>query len=126
MSPFHKQSDQDPSVASSIIAKTSSTSWPAVRLADRAQQLGLEDELALLVLLAALVGLVVLPAHRLLALAAGDVAHDVAARGHVALAGLAHVDVDHRVEKEGFAVLAAEVLESCVLAVVGGGVEGTS
>lgn len=64
------------------------------RSGDVTQELGLEDELALLVLLGSLVGLVVLPAHRLLALAAGDVADDVAAGGHVALRGLASVDVD--------------------------------
>lgn len=85
---------------------------PVARSADGAQEFSLEDELALLVLLAALVGLVVLPADRLLALAARDVAHDVAARGHVALAGLARLDVDDGVEEEGLAVLAAEVLQS--------------
>lgn len=78
---------------------------------DSTQELGLQDELALLVLLTRLVRLIVLPADRLLALAAGDVAHNVAARRHVALAGLAHFDVDDGVEEEGFAVLAAEVLD---------------
>lgn len=74
------------------------------------QKLSLEYEFALLVLLARLVSLVVLPADRLLALAAGDVAHDVAAGRHVALAGLARFDVDDGVKKEGFAMLATEVL----------------
>lgn len=79
-------------------------------LADVAEQLGLEDELALLVFLARLVGLVVLPADRLLALLAGDVADDVAPRRHAALRRLARVDVDDRVEQVSFAVLTAEVL----------------
>lgn len=77
-------------------------------------QLLLQDILALLVLLRALVRAVVLPAHDLLALATADVADDVAAGNHVALAGLAELDVDDAVEEEGFAVLAAEVLCTCV------------
>lgn len=81
-------------------------------LADVAEQLGLEDELALLVLLARLVGLVVLPSDRLLALLARDVAHDVAPRRHAALRRLARVDVDDRVEQVGLAMLTAEVLFS--------------
>ncbi len=80
------------------------------RLADVAQQLGLEDELALLVLLGALERLIVLPPHRLLALAAHDVADNVAARRHVALARLARVDVDHRIEEVRLAMLSSEVL----------------
>lgn len=79
-------------------------------LADITQQLGLEDELALLVLLARLVGAVVLPAHRLLALLARDVPHDMPASRHAALRRLARVHVDDRVEEVGLAVLAAEVL----------------
>lgn len=79
--------------------------------ADVAEQLGLEDELALLVLLAVLVRLVVLPADRLLALLAGNVAHDVAARRHVTLARLAGVDVDHVVEEIRLTMLTAEVLQ---------------
>ena len=51
-------------------------------------ELTLEDELALLVFLAGLVGLVVLPADRLLALSAVYIAHDVAARRHVPLVGV--------------------------------------
>ena len=83
-------------------------------LGDGAQQLGLEDELALLVLLASLVGLVVFPAHRLLALGAVDVADNVAAGGHVALVGVGLGDVDDVVEEIGLAMLAAEVLAAAV------------
>jgi hypothetical protein len=79
----------------------------------RAEQLRLENELALLVLFASLISLVVLPADRLFALAAVDVAYDVAAGGHVALVGLGFADVDDAVEEVRFAVLAAEVL-SCI------------
>lgn len=79
-------------------------------LADDVEQLGLENELALLVLLGRLVGLVVLPADDLVADAAGDVADDVAAGGHVTLARLGALDVDDGVEEVGLAVLAAEVL----------------
>lgn len=77
---------------------------------DIAKPLRLEDELALLVLLARLVRLVVLPPDRLLALPARNVPHNVPPRRHVALARLARVDVDHRVEEVCLAVLAAEVL----------------
>lgn len=79
-------------------------------LADHAQQLALEDELALLVLLRGLVRLVVLPADRLAAAPAGDVANDVTARRHVALRRFQGVDVDHHLEEVSLAVLAAEVL----------------
>lgn len=78
-------------------------------LGDHAQQLRLEDELALLVALRGLEGAVVFPAHRLVAALAHDVAHDVPACRHVALCGVAGGDVDDRVEEVGFAVLAAEV-----------------
>lgn len=57
------------------------------QLIHRTEQLGLEYELALLVLLARLVRLVVLPPDRLLALPARDVPHDVPARRHVAFRG---------------------------------------
>ena len=77
-----------------------------------AKQLGLQDVLPLLVLLARLERLVVLPAHRLLALAARDVPHDVPARRHVTLAGVARRDVDDVVKEVCFAVLAAEVLHA--------------
>lgn len=80
------------------------------KLIHRAEQLGLEYELAFLVLLARLVRLVVLPAHRLLALPAHDVAHNVPARRHVALRGVGLRDVHDAAEEVGFAVLAAEVL----------------
>ena len=76
-----------------------------------AQELRLQDKLALLVLLARLVGLVVLPAHRVVALAACYIAHDVAAGGHVAFGGLAGRDVHHGSEEVGFAMLATEVLK---------------
>lgn len=76
-----------------------------------AQELGLEDELALLVLFGRLVGLVVFPADRLLAMPAIDVAHNVAPSGHVALGGFALGDIDDLVEEVGFAVLTAEVLQ---------------
>lgn len=77
---------------------------------DLAQQLRLQDELALLVLLTRFVRLVVLPPHCLLALLADDVAHLVPARCHVPLHGFGLRGVDDGVEEEGFAVLAAEVL----------------
>lgn len=77
---------------------------------DDAEQLVLQDVFPLLVLLGRLESLVVLPAHRLLALLAADVAHDVSARGHVALDGIRQDDVDDVVEQVGLAVLASEVL----------------
>lgn len=75
-----------------------------------AQQLRLEDELALFVLLRRLVRAVVLPANNLVALPAGNVAHNVSAGRHAAVAGLAEVDVDDLAEQKGLAMLAAEVL----------------
>ena len=78
---------------------------------DLAKQLLLQDELALLVLLGTLVRLIILPPNHLFALSASDVAHGVTARGHVAVARLGGLDVDDAVEEEGFAVLAAEVLD---------------
>lgn len=82
------------------------------RLAHNAKQFFLQDELALLVFLAALVGLVVLPTHSLLALAAGDVADDVATGRHTALDGIGLGDVHDGVEEVSLAMLATEVLES--------------
>lgn len=79
-------------------------------LLDLTQQLSLQDELALLILLRRLVRAVVLPPDGSLTLPAADIAHDVATRRHVALVGLAQLDVDDDVEEVGFAVLAAEVL----------------
>lgn len=75
-----------------------------------AKQLLLQDELALLILLGALEGLVVLPPNNLFALPTGDVAHGVLAGGHVAIARVGGLDVHDDVEEVGFAVLAAEVL----------------
>ena len=77
---------------------------------DVAEQLGFEDELALLVLFGGLVGFVILPAHGFLALAAGNVTHDVSACGHVTFAGLAWEDVHDIVEEKGLAMLTAKVL----------------
>lgn len=88
------------------------------RSGDNAQQLGLEDELALLVLLAGLVRLVVFPPDGARAAAALDVAHDVAAGCHVTLGGLGGLDVDDAVEEVCLAMLASEVLR------VGGKGEG--
>lgn len=79
------------------------------------KQLGLQNELALLVLLVGLIGSIVLPSDHLLALAAVDVPDDVAARRHVALAGFTGLDVDDRVEEVGLSVLASEVLCFLVL-----------
>jgi hypothetical protein len=90
-------------------------------LVDHTQELRLKDELALLVLLARLVRLVVLPADRLVALLARYVAHDVAPRRHVALAGLPLLDVDDAVEEVRFAMLAAEVLGAGTESVGAGG-----
>lgn len=90
----------------------SSLQIPPQLLLDVTEQLGLENELALLVLLARVVGLVVRPAHIVLALATEDVPHDVSARRHVPLVRLPGGDVHDRVEEVGFAVLAAEVLHT--------------
>lgn len=77
-----------------------------------AQELRLQDKLALLVFLRRLVRLVVLPANRMLALAALDVTHHVSACRHVALHRFFLDDVDHSGEEICFAVLAAEVLDA--------------
>lgn len=74
------------------------------------EQLQLEDELALLVLLARLVRLVVLPADGALASSAQDVAHDVPARRHVALRWLGESEIGDLVEEIRLTVLASEVL----------------
>lgn len=78
-------------------------------LVDVAEELSLEDELALLVLLARLVRLVILPANSLLALFAGDVTDYVSACRHAALRGLAGLNVDYAVEEVGLTMLTAEV-----------------
>lgn len=80
-------------------------------LAHDAEQFFLQNELPLLVFLAALVGLVVLPAHGLLALSAGDVADDVATGRHAAFDGLGLGDVHDGIEEVGLTMLATEVLE---------------
>lgn len=67
-------------------------------LAYDAEQLLLKNELPLLVFLAALVRFVVLPSYRLLALAAGDIAHDMSSCGHATLHGLGLGYVDDVVE----------------------------
>jgi hypothetical protein len=79
------------------------------------QKFGLQDIFAFLVLLAGLGGLVVLPPHCLIALLAHDVPHDVYACGHFAFYSLlGDFDVDDAREKEGFAVLTAELLDYSV------------
>lgn len=72
----------------------------------------LENELPLLVLLRALVGLVILPPNHLFTLPAGNISYGVTAGSHVAVAGLRGLGVHHAVEEEGFAMLATEVLRS--------------
>ena len=81
-----------------------------VYLIHRTQQLRLQYELAFLVLLRRLERLVVLPPHRLLALPAHNIPHDVPTRRHVAFVGVRLRNVDDGVEEVGFAVLPAEVL----------------
>ena len=81
-----------------------------VYLIHRTQQLRLQYEFAFLVLLRRLERLVVLPPHRLLALPAHDVPHNVPTRRHVAFVGVRLRNVDDGVEEVGFAMLAAEVL----------------
>jgi hypothetical protein len=75
-----------------------------------AEQLCLQNEFALLVLLAGLVRFVVLPAYCFLALSTVDITYNVATGGHVALVGLGLGDIDNAVEEVCFAVLTAEVL----------------
>ena len=79
-------------------------------LTNDTEQFLLEDELALLVFLTALVRLVVLPSYRFLALSAGDVAHDMSPRRHVAFYSFALRNVDNFIEEVCFPVLASEVL----------------
>lgn len=89
-----------------------STPWSLAVSCYRAQQLGLQDELSLLVLLAGFIRLVIFPPHGLLALSAVDVAYYVTSSRHVALVGLRLGDVYDAIEKVRFAVLTAEVLTS--------------
>ena len=87
--------------------------WPPKMLSPsrhRAQQLGLQDVLALLVLLRALKRLVVLPPDHLFTLSACDISYDVSAGGHVAVARFRGLGVHDAVEEEGFAMLATKVL----------------
>lgn len=79
-------------------------------LAHDAKQFFLQDELSLLVFLAALICLVILPTHSLLALSAGDVSDDVATGCHAPLHGLGLGDVHDGVEEVSLAMLATEVL----------------
>jgi hypothetical protein len=80
------------------------------RLCHIAEKLSLQDVLSFLVLLSRFERLVVLPAYRLVALSAGNIPHDMSARSHVPLAGIARRDVDNIVEQVGLAMLAPEVL----------------
>jgi hypothetical protein len=84
----------------------------SVPLTNDTEQFFLEDELALLVFLTALVCLVVLPSYRFLALSAGDVTHDMSTCRHVALYSFALRDVDDFIEEVCLPVLASEVLGS--------------
>jgi len=74
-----------------------------------AKQLGLQDILSFLVFLARLECLIVLPAHGLVALSAGNIPHDVSACGHIPLTGIARRDVDDVVEKVSLPMLAPEI-----------------
>lgn len=80
------------------------------RSVDLSEQLGLQDELALLVLFRVFIGLVILPTNSLLAMSAADVAHDMTAGSHVPLGSFALGDIYDAVEEVGFAMLAAKVL----------------
>lgn len=79
-------------------------------LCDIAKQLYLEDVLPLLVLLGRLKRLVVLPAHRLMALTTCNIAHDMIARGHLSGRRFTSHDIDDVAEEVCFAVLTTEVL----------------
>lgn len=82
---------------------------------DLTQQLRLQYVFPLLILLRRLKRLIILPPHRLLALPARDVPHDMSPGRHAPLDGLSLRDVYDGVKEVGFAMLAAEVL-------LGGGV----
>jgi len=86
-------------------------------LGNVAQQFCFQDEFALLVFLASLVGFVVLPSHSLLALSTGDVADDVLACCHGAFACLAGNIVHDVVEKIGFPMLTTEISTYDVLVI---------
>ena len=91
-------------------ASYSSLSPHQTHLVDRAQQLRFKNVFSLLVLLARLIRLVVLPPHRLLALPARNIPHNVSSGRHIALCGFCLCDIDDGAEEVGFAVLAAEIL----------------
>ena len=55
------------------------------------------------------IGLVILPAHRLVALFALNVPYDMPASGHIALHRFSLLDIHDRGEEESFAMLATEV-----------------
>ena len=76
-----------------------------------AKQLLFQNKLSFLVLLRCLVCLVVLPSYGFFALAALDIADNVAACCHASFHGVKGCDVYHRVEEVCFAMLASEVLE---------------
>ena len=84
--------------------------WRQSPLVYHAEQLRLQDELALLVFLTLLVGLVIFPADGLLAAPTDDVADDVTSSRHIPLDCFRCRDVDHVVEEVRFAMLATEVL----------------
>jgi len=92
-----------------LVVKTIFFATDRRTLCDIAQELRLEDEFAFLVFLARLVGLVVFPTYRLLALSAGDVADDVLARRHIALVRFAGGDVDDVAEEVRLSVLTSEI-----------------
>jgi len=75
-----------------------------------AKQLGLQDVLSFLVLLARLKCLIILPAYRLVALSAGNISHDMSACCHIPLASIARRNVDDVVEKIRLPMLAPEIL----------------
>jgi hypothetical protein len=86
--------------------------YHATSLSNIAQQLRLQNELPLLILLARLIGLIVFPPHRLITLSADNIPHDMSTGRHIAFGGLAGIDIDDIVKEVGFAVLAAEILET--------------
>lgn len=76
-----------------------------------AQQLNLEDKFAFLVPLGCLVSFIVLPPDRFAAATARNVAHNVPARGHITLASVTSINIDHGVEQVRFSMLAPEILQ---------------
>lgn len=83
---------------------------PSHLLSDVAQQLSLQDELALFVLLAGFVSFVVFPAHCLLALSTRNVSDYVFSRSHCPFVGFSSNIVDDVVEEISFSMLTPEVL----------------